>query len=233
MNWLDRLRGQRHPALNQAQAARLAAWRGLARFKLDTPVNETRFVVVDIESSGLDLTRDRLLAIGAVAVTGGRVVLADSLDLVLRQDTASSHENILIHGIGGQAQRSGMDAVDALLDFLEYLGTSPLIAFHAAFDRGMIEKTLWRSLGLRLDHEWADLAHLAPALHPDLAQRLHSLDQWTAHFGIHNFARHSALADALATAQLLLSLMTGLRRGHLNTFRALRDLSDDRARAAR
>lgn len=229
MKWLKDLLGG-GSALDEAQAARLAAWRGRARFKLDTPLADARLVVVDVESSGLDLNRDRLLAIGAVAIEGGRVVLADSLDIVLRQELASSHDNILIHGIGGQAQCAGKDRVEALLDFLDYLGASPLIAFHAAFDRGMIDKALRTNLGLRLDREWVDLAHIAPALHPDLANRCRTLDQWTAHFGIDNFARHSALADALATAQLLLALMPGLQRKNLGTFRALRDLSDERER---
>ena len=73
-----------------------------------------RWVVVDCETSGLDAARDRLLAVGAVAVRGGHVVLGESYSAVLRQDLESDAANILVHGIGGDAQRNGRPAARVL-----------------------------------------------------------------------------------------------------------------------
>ncbi len=67
-----------------------------------------RWVIVDLETSGLDPSRDVLLAIGAVAVHGDRVVVSDSLELGVRPEQTSSRPNILVHGIGEQAQRAGV-----------------------------------------------------------------------------------------------------------------------------
>jgi DNA polymerase-3 subunit epsilon len=50
---------------------------------------------------------------------------------------------------------------------------------------------------------WVDLAWLAPALLPERALSCKGLDAWLKAFGIANFKRHDALADAFATAQLL------------------------------
>lgn len=223
MNWLARLFGDQ-PELSPGQAARLAAWRALPAPEPNTPIAASRYVVVDVESSGLNIRKDRLIAIGAVAVEGGRIQLADSMEVVLRQQRVSTHDNILIHGIGGTAQSEGAPPVDALLDFLEYLGKAPLIAFHVAFDQTMIDRALKTFLGLRFGHAWADLAYLAPALYPELARSHRTLDQWMAHFGLGNYARHSALADALATAELMLALRERMRARRVDNLRDMRAL---------
>lgn len=148
--WAHLRRYWRGVALLPAQQQRLEAWLAQPAEDLRRPFAEARYVVVDVESTGLDLQKDRLIAIGAVAVVGGRIDLAQSFEVVLRQDQASSRANILIHGIGGAAQREGQPPVDALLDFLEFLGPSPLVAFHVAFDSTMIGRAMRAYLGINL-----------------------------------------------------------------------------------
>lgn len=185
------------PGLSDEQKQRLDAWHALPDAKSDA-----RIVVLDVETTGLDLVRDRLISIGAVAVVDGRINLGESFSVVLRQKDASSKANILVHGISGDEQREGAPPADALLDFLEYLGKSSLVAFHVAFDETMIRRAMKEYLGLTFRHRWLDLAYAMPALWPDL--RLCTLDEWTAHFSIGNDERHNAASDALATAQLFL-----------------------------
>src|SRR5574340_299207 len=165
MSWLGQLLGTK-PELTTQQAERLAAWQAKTTPRYDRPLGESRYVVVDVESSGLNVSRDRLIAIGAVAVARGTVQLSDSLEIVLQQQRISEKDNILIHGIGGTAQREGVPPADALLAFLEYLGKDPLVAFHVAFDEPMIRRAMKAFLGLDFRHAWVDLAYVAPALHP-------------------------------------------------------------------
>ena len=63
------------------------------------------------------------------------------------------------------------------------------------------------AIGIKPDNVWLDLAHLAPALFPQHARTAKTLDDWAGIFGIDNYARHDAIADALATAQLLLVIL--------------------------
>ncbi|NDP48455.1 MAG: hypothetical protein GZ085_08725 [Sulfuriferula multivorans] len=70
----------------------------------------------------------------------------------------------------------------------------------------MINRALKTFLGIKLEQAWADLAYIAPALHLRIARRTRALDDWMKVFGISNYARHNALADALATAELFLVL---------------------------
>ncbi len=189
------------PKVGGAQESRLALWRDLPEADLGLPHGQARYVVVDTETTGLDLRRDRIIAIGAVALGGGRLALADGFETVLRQDKASPDANILIHGIGGQSQLAGVDPRAGMLDFLEFIGRQPLFAFRAEFDATMLERALKAIVGFPLRRTWVDLAFLLPALFPGTECR--SLDDWLAYFGLGGAERHHAVADAFASAQLL------------------------------
>lgn len=207
--------------LSQPERQRLAAWRALPVPAPGAAHCDARFVVVDVETSGLDVFHDRLIAIGAVAVSGARIALAAHFHVVLRQPRPSDDTNILVHGIGGTAQAEGVAPRKALLDFLDFAGRAPLVAFHAPFDAIMLRRALRRHLGEPFRPDWLDLAWLAPALEPAHAPRARSLDDWTHAFGIGNAQRHHALADALATAQLLLALQSRAGARGLHTVDAL------------
>lgn len=210
--------------LTSVQKLRLATWQALPRVALNLPLNGARCVVVDVETSGLNLWDDRLISIGAVAVVNGKIELGDSFYIVLQQATASCKENILLHGISGSAQSMGVPAPDALLAFLEYLRKDPLVAFHVTFDQTMIQRAMREYLGFSFKHPWSDMAYVMPALNPGLASRYRSLDDWNSHFEIHNDARHNALADALVTAQLFQVGMNQAGKKNISDFTGLRDL---------
>ena len=199
----------------------LARWFG-ARDAL--PLRTARWVVVDCETSGLDAARDRLLSIGAVAVRAGRIELAEAFSALLRQDAPSDPANILVHGIGGDAQRNARAAPEVLREFSRFVADGLPVAFHAHFDHVVLQRAMAQVPGLAAPGDWLDLARLAPALQPaaDGAQR--ALDDWLKEFGIPCPARHDALADAYATAQLLLVLLAEAERQRVASVADLRRL---------
>lgn len=168
------------------------------------PLAAARWVVVDCETSGLDAARDRLISIGAVAVRGGLLELSENYDAVLRQERASEPGNILVHGIGGSAQTSGREPREALEGFGAFAGEDLMVAFHAPFDRAMLERAMRNFAGRRWRRRWLDLAQVMPALEPRHARSCKALDDWLAVHRIAHPGRHDALGDACATAQLLL-----------------------------
>jgi DNA polymerase-3 subunit epsilon len=170
-----------------------------------TPLAEARWAVIDCETSGLDPARDRLLSVGAVLVTGGRIEAGSAWQAFVAQAQPSDAANILIHGIGGDAQRSGRPPAEVIRNLESLAGEATAVAFHADFDA-----TVLRRHGMK--REWLDLAQLAPALYPARAARALALDDWLAAFDIPIAARHDALADAFATAQLFLVLLAEARR---------------------
>jgi len=165
------------------------------------PHRRSRYVAVDVETTGADMHRDHLVSIGAVAIEQGLISLSRCFEVVVRQERSSSTDNILIHRIGGQRQLAGVDRRQALVAFLEYLDHAPLVAFRAAFDRTVIDRALEEDLGLRTMNRWIDMAEVLAALFPDNPYT--SLDDWLVALHIPVLGRHDALADALATAQML------------------------------
>jgi DNA polymerase III subunit epsilon len=232
VNWLAWLRRGK-PALSAAQGAALRRWRELPEPGSDASLARERAVVVDVESSGLDPLRDRLISVGAVGVRAGLARHDDAFEVVLRQEKASADANIVVHGIGGAAQLAGREPVDGLLDFLAFAGKAPLVAFHADFDRVLIERASAAALGMKPANRWLDLALLAPALYPDQPESSRALDDWLRRFGIENYERHNALADALATAQLLLVALAEAGRQGVTTWARLARLQEGQRWLAR
>ena len=221
LDWIGKLFNRKRN-LSPAQKMQLTSWRDMPRASLDASLESSRFVVIDVESSGLNLSLDHLIAIGAVAVTNGKIDVADSFEVVLQQAESSSHENILIHGISRSAQRNGVPPAEALLLFLQYLQKTPLVAFHVTFDETMIRRAMKQFLGLNFRHDWLDLAYVMPGLYPEKSKSLRLLDQWHRYFDIRNPARHNAVADAVSTAQLFLVAARKARERRIVTYQGLR-----------
>jgi len=232
VNWLAWFRRAK-PALDAAGAAALERYHLLPEPDPAAALGTQRTLVVDVEASGLDPLRDRLISIGAVGVRAGLAHHDDAFEVLLRQEEASGEANILVHGIGGAAQLEGRDPAAGLLDFLAFAGKAPLVAFHADFDRILIERATTAALGIKPDNRWLDLALLAPALFPDQPDGARTLDAWLQRFGIENHARHDALADAVATAQLLLVALAEARRQGLTSWAQLARLQKSQRWLAR
>ncbi len=220
MTWLSNLahRFDRPAELDAETRTRVGAWRASRAGDLKKPLSQTRWVVVDTETTGLDPTRDRLLSIGACAITDRALALDDSFLVAIRQTRVSADENILIHGIGGQTQLSGMDEAEALGRFLEYAGRDILVAYHATFDQQMLAVAMRERIGVAFKPKWLDVAKLCDVLFPAKAREIKHLDDWLEHFGIVQHARHNAVADAFCTAELLLVLLAEAeRQGMMST----------------
>jgi DNA polymerase-3 subunit epsilon len=214
-----------------ASEARLRRWLALAGPDLAVPHGCARYVAGDVETSGPGPRRHRLISIGAVALARMQIDLADCFTTVLRQERVSAEANILVHGIGGQAQLAGVDPPLAMLDFLDYLGKAPLVAYHADAARAAIEGAMKSILGVPFRHPWIDLSALLPALLPKVGCA--TLDDWLDHFGLAAGTWHDPSFDAFVVAQLLqVALDAASRAGIVNAF-GLIDLQNVSRRAAK
>lgn len=192
-----------------------------------------RWIIVDVESSGLNARKDRLISIAATAVVFDekrhpRVALSDSFEVILKQPAhvfaALDKSNILIHGIGQGAQERGVEARIALEAFLQYVGDSPLIAFHSWFDETLINRALSKVLGKRTHRRWIDLEHVAAVLHRE-NHRL-PLDVWLQRYSIVCDQRHQAASDVMATAELFMRLWPMIEKRKAGTWRGIQKIAE-------
>jgi DNA polymerase-3 subunit epsilon len=194
--WLKPPKRAKAPDLTPEQLQRLNALPRPAPLN-ENPLRQQRWVVLDLETSGLNMSRDEVLSIGAVVIEDGAIDLGQPFERTLLRHDHKLSPSVLIHGLGPSAIAAGSEPVEALLDFMEFVGDSPLLAFHAPY---------------RLQHPFLDVAEIAPMLCPQACLRQAGLDDWTAFFGLHAEERHHASADALVTAELALILFSHARK---------------------
>jgi DNA polymerase III subunit epsilon len=182
-------------------------WRPWSQYAPHTKVTE-RWVVLDVETSSLDTARAQLLSIACVAVQINwqtrRLSLTpgDSFEVYIQPETPITDKaNILLHGMGQQRQAQGLPKGQALQQFTDYVGSAPLLAFHASFDERILKRHLRTTLGQRLSNPWVDIAPLCAAALPKTQAQ--SLDEWLAYLGIICTARHQAAADTWAECEVL------------------------------
>jgi DNA polymerase-3 subunit epsilon len=216
LQWLKPPKRRKSPDLTPEQRARLNSLPPAAVLSAGS-LRQQRWVVMDLETSGLNMNRDEVLSIGAVVIEDGAIDLGQPFErTVLRTDHKLS-PSVLIHGLGPSAIAAGSEPVEALLDFMAFVGDSPMLAFHAPFDQHMLGRALKESLGYKLQHPFFDVAEIAPMLCPQACLRQAGLDDWTGFFGLHAEERHHASADALVTAELALILMSHARRQDMDS----------------
>ena len=210
-HWLKPSRRAKAPDLSPEQQQRLSVLPSAVALS-DSTLRQQRWVVLDLETSGLNMNRDQVLSIGAVVIEDGAIDMGQLFERTLLRPDHTLSPSVLIHGLGPSAIAAGSEPVEALLDFMEFVGDSPLLAFHAPFDQHMLGRALKDSLGYTLQQPFLDVAQLAPMLLPHACLPQAGLDDWTGFFGLHAEERHHASADALVTAELALILFSHARR---------------------
>ena len=176
----------------------------------------SRWVVLDTETTGLSLWRDRVISIAAVAIQldpdlrSARIDLGDTFEAVIRQDHLKANkDNILIHHIGVGAQSHGHSQEQVLAWFAQWIGQSPLFAYHAPFDRAMLTNAYKKSSLAVPANPWVDIQPLANWVTRDT--HMLGLDECMALFDLNCIVRHQAASDTFLTAELLLKIMPRLR----------------------
>jgi DNA polymerase-3 subunit epsilon len=204
------------PVVSADLQQRLAKLPALAELS-ECSLREQRWVVLDLETTGLNMSKDRVLSIGAVVIEDGAIDFRQQFERTLQCHELKLSPSVLIHGLGPSAIAAGSDPAEALLELLEFIGDSPVLAFHAPFDQHMLGRAVKEHLGHKLQHVFLDVADIAPLLCPQAQIREAGLDEWIEWFRLEVFERHNASADALATAELALILFSRARAQQIHS----------------
>ena len=202
------------------------------RFSVDrgTALDDVRFVVFDTEATGLDIVDSRMLSLAAVGVRGRTIDLADRLELTFAADGVGGRDAAEIHQLVTADVRDGTTEEAGALAFIDYLKNSVIVAHHVGFDVAMVNRVLARLGPVRLYNPQLDTLLLERrisqgpmAVRDPLRARDEdrSLDGLCEKFSLDIPMRHTAAGDALATAQLLVVLLTQARKRGVRTLDAL------------
>ncbi len=184
----------------------------ITKFKLKQPKNieNTRFVIFDTETTGLDTKTDRILSIGAVSVFDNTIDISKTLEIYVKQNNFST-ETVKIHGILKEGKLNKIEELNAIEEFINFIGNAVLIAHHAAFDIEMINMALKRMNIPKLKNKFIDTGILYKKLEGKKDEHF-NLDVLSDEFKIPKHDRHTASGDAFITALLFLKIISKLKQ---------------------
>lgn len=191
----------------QAQQTPLASFYDPLQPDLQRCVAESELVALDFETSGLDENRDRLLSMGWVLISQGRVRMSTADHLVIRGNGQSVGQSATVHGLLDADIERGVDLERAMERLLPVLRGRTLVVHYSPIERGFLQRACRQLYGIPLPLQMIDTmgieacrrAHL-PELYGAL--RLHACRE---RYGLPRYRAHNAAIDALACAELLLA----------------------------
>lgn len=184
-------------------------WAGLLQAP---PAGE--WVSLDLETTGLDPSRDHILSLAAVPVRAGRVCLSERFERRVRPDRAFDIDSIRHHRITPDEAADGEQVTAVVTAFLQWLGSRALLGYHLGFDLAMLAPHVQLATGFALPHPRVELADAFAArarrARPDVPPNL-DFGHIARDLGVPVVGRHSALGDATTVALCWLALQTGRR----------------------
>ncbi|MDH6678185.1 DNA polymerase-3 subunit epsilon [Rhodococcus sp. LBL1] len=193
------------PDVSSPRAARSTDDGQLTFDELDTPLRDTTFVIVDLETTGGSADTDAITEIGAVKVRGGEIL--GELGTLVDPGRAIPPYIVEITGITTAMVR-GAPRIDTVLPaFLEFARGAVLVAHNAGFDVGFL-----KAAAARAGIPWPRFQVLCTV---KLARRVLSRDEapsvklsaLASLFGADTTPTHRALDDARATVDVLHALI--------------------------
>lgn len=162
------------------------------------------YVVFDIETTGLDTSKDRIVEIGAVKVKNGEIV--DTYDKLINPGVLIPSNVTAINNITNDMIEFALPSQIALHQFQKFIQDSEFLVGHnaAKFDYPFLVSELARNGIHHSRTRIKDTVFIARRRLPHL--RKFSLAALCVHFQINNEDAHRALSDAIATAKLFIEL---------------------------
>jgi DNA polymerase-3 subunit epsilon len=186
------------------------------------PLSELSFVVFDTETTGLDPDRDEVVQMSGIRVLGGRLLRGETFDRLVNPGRPIPQGATEIHGIPDSMVAGAPAFPEVAADFAGYSEGSVLVAHHAAFDLAFLTR-LKAAGGPAIERPALCTAQLSFRLFSHAED--HTLDGLAERFGIEipDRLRHTALGDAVATAEVFLKMIPLLEARNIHTLRAALD----------
>ncbi len=179
------------------------------------PLRKLTYVAFDTETTGLNPSEgDEIIQLGAVRIVNNRLLHNECIDQLVNPQRPVPKSSVEIHGIDPGLLPSQPVITEILPGFHAFAADSVLVAHNAAFDMRFLQLKE-KAIGMHFDNPVLDTLLLSSVVHPN--QEGHSLDAIAERFNITIVGRHTALGDALVTAEILLKLIPLLEAQGIHT----------------
>lgn len=171
-------------------------------------------IAVDFETTGLNSQSDEIISMGFCPIVENHIQLADCTQVLVKPKNQLKKESVAIHRLTDDNVSQGKTAEDALLDFLKLTHGKVIVAHHHSIERKFIQALAIQILGTPIQLNMIDTCIFAKTRMQHRNQVIGSnslrLFNLRKNYGLPQYNAHSALEDAIATAELLLAQITSL-----------------------
>lgn len=172
-------------------------------------------VVLDTETTGLDVAQARIVQISAVRVANGQVLAEQTFDALVHPGLPIPPASTAVHGITDAMVAGAPSCADVRPAFDRFRGDAVLIGQSIGFDLAVLLRETRRAGQRWRPPRFLDTKLLAAALDPDAGEQ--GLDALAAALGVSIHDRHRALGDALVTAEVFVRLLPRLAAAGVRT----------------
>lgn len=187
----------------------------------DRLLSELAYTVFDTETTGLDPSGgDQIIQIGATRCVNGKLLRHESFEQLVNPGRLIPAAGVQVHGITQDMVQGKPDITEVLPAFYAFARDTVLVAHNAAFDMKFLQLQE-KHTGLVFSHPVLDTLLLSAVIHPN--QESHRLESIAARFDVKVHGRHTALGDAMVTAEVWLRLLPLLQARGITTLRQARE----------
>ncbi len=179
-----------------SNASKMHRARRVASPNIDNVQRE--YVFLDIETTGLDVEKDRIIEVGSIKVSGEKEVMFQRL-IKTEIEVPDVIENLTCIN-GSKLSSEGIELKQCIAEFMEFIGKSDLIGYNIRFDIKFLNKALSDLALAPIHNKTIDL--MQEAKKRNMFQINYKLETTLREYGIDQTVQHRALKDAKLIYQL-------------------------------
>jgi len=153
-------------------------------------------VVIDVETTGLDYTREKIIEFAGVKLVNGKIT--DTFETLINPHQHIRKSSQAIHGISEDDLKDAPEEEKIYPEIFDFIGDATIVAHNAIFDFSFLNKTSKRLYDKPLENNYIDTQMMFKEVYPQIESC--GLDNLVTIFQASNTQRHRAMGDAMALA---------------------------------
>ncbi len=189
----------------------------------DKKIDETTFVVFDLETTGLSPKNNEIIEIGAVKIKNNEII--DRYQSFVKPDNKIPSKITDLTGINDNMVADAEKIDKVLDDFVNFIGDSVLVAHNADFDYSFLQSAFLKTNRPEAEYPVLDTLALSRALLSGIKN--HKLNTLAKYFNVNLENHHRADDDAEATAEILINFLEMLKKKNYKKLEDINKLSSE------
>jgi DNA polymerase III subunit epsilon len=180
-------------------------------------IKECEFVVLDFETTGLDLKNDDILSFGWILIQNKKIVLNKCAHHIVNVNKKLEKSNVVVHKITDDDMTVAKKLTEILPKLLQVIKGRVIVAHHSKIENNYLQKACKLLYGYKIPLLFVDTMEIQKKEQerrniPIAASSLR-LFNIRDKLNLPRYKAHNALEDAIATAEIFLAQISHMQRG--------------------